>query len=445
MSHSTLSPDDPQVPTPAQPSQSIPDLNATPRLRRPDRTQLMVQPRSLDDLVPQDHPVRAIWVLVQRWDLALFLQAIRARGSRPGRAATDPQLLIALWLYATIEGIGCGRLLARTCIESDPYKWLRGGVSLNYHTLNDFRVDHEEALDDLLTQMIAVLTEAQIVSVERIAQDGTRIRASAGGNSFGEKETLEKHLEAARAHLKAVKQAAADPTLSAGQKAARERGARERQERLERALVELEKVAQAKAQQKDKPTKGRPARASSTDPEARFMRMPDGGTRPAYNLELATDCHSRAIVGVEMTNAGSDAGQDAPMRDQAEGRADEAVEEQLIDGGFVTLEAIERAGVEEVTVYAPVPRPRKAGVDRYVAKPTDSTAVGQWRQRMGTEVAKVVYKQRSSTIETINGELKIERGLGRLLVRGLSKVQCVALWSALAYNVVHFGQILLSG
>ena len=428
----------------AQPSQPTPNLNAPPRLRRPERQQLIVQPRTLDDLVPEDHPVRAVWALVQRWDLTRFLQCIRARGDRPGRAATDPQLLIALWLYATIEGIGCGRQLNRLCTESDPYKWLCGGVSLNYHTLNDFRVDHEAALDDLLTQMIAVLTQAQIVSLERIAQDGTRIRASAGANSFGERETLEKHLEAARAHLEEVKRSAADPTLSPQRKAARERCARERHERLEQALVELKKVEEAKAQQKDKPTKSHPARASSTDPEARMMRMPDGGTRPAYNLELATDCDSRALVGVEMTNAGSDAGQDAPMRDQVEERADEAVEEQLMDGGFVTLEAIDRAAAEEVTVYAPVPTPRKEGVDRHVPKPGDSEAVGAWRQRMGTAAAQQVYKQRSSTIETINGELKTERGLGRLLVRGLRKVQCAALWSALAYNVVHFGPILLS-
>lgn len=428
----------------AQPSQPTADLNAPPRLRRPDRQQLLVQPRTLDELVPEDHPVRALWALVQRWDLTRFLERIRARGERPGRAATDPQLLIALWLYATIEGIGCGRQLARLCTESDPYKWLCGGVSLNYHTLNDFRVDHEAALDDLLTQMIAVLTQAQIVSLERIAQDGTRIRGSAGANSFGERETLEKHLEAARAHLEEVKRSAADPTLSSQQKAARQRCARERQERLEQALVELKKVEEAKAHQKDKPTKSHPARASSTDPEARMMRMPDGGTRPAYNLELATDCDSRAILGVEMTNAGSDAGQDAAMRDQVEERAEEAVEEQLIDGGFVTLEAIDRAAAEEVTIYAPVPKPRKEGVDRYVPKPGDSEAVAAWRQRMGTAAAKQVYQQRSSTIETINGELKTERGLGRLLVRGLRKVQCAALWSALAYNVVHFAPILLS-
>jgi hypothetical protein len=209
-------------------------------------------------------------------------------------------------------------------------------------------------LDDLVTQMIAVLTRAQVVSVARIAQDGTRIRARAGINRFREEETLEKHLEEARAHLAALKKATAEPTGSAQQQAARPRAAREWVERLEQALGELEKVAQAKAQQKDKPTKERPARASSTDPESRLMRMPDGGTRPAYNLELATDCHSRAIMGVETTNAGSDAGQDAPLRDQVELRAEEAVDEQLLDGSFVSLEAIDRAATEGVTLSMPL-------------------------------------------------------------------------------------------
>ena len=174
-------------------------------------------------------------------------------------------------------------------------------------------------------------------------------------------------------------------------------------------------MKRAKAQQKDKPSKDHPPRASSTDPEARMMRMPDGGTRPAYNLELAADCDSRAIVGVATTNAGSDAGQDQPMRDQVEARADEAVAEQLLDGGFCRLESIERAAVEEVVISMPAPEPRKAGVDRYAPKPTDSAAVAEWRQRMGTDTAKGVYKQRSSTIETINGELKTYRGLVPLL------------------------------
>jgi transposase len=444
MSHSTLPPSETRESSSPQPAQPAADCDSPPRLRRPDRQQI-IQPLTYDELVPHDHEVRAVWTLVQGWDLTLFLQEIRARGTRPGRAATDPQLLIALWLYAAIDGIACGRKLAKLCRESSPYRWLCAGITLNYHTLNDFRVNHEEALDDLLTQMIAALIEAQVVSLDRVAFDGTRIRASAGGKSFGERETLAKHLEAARTNWEAIQQSAADPSLSAQQKAARKRAARQRVERLERALLELEKVEQAKARQKEKPTKIHPGRTSATDPEARMMRMPDGGTRPAYNLELATDCHSRAIVGVEATNAGSDAGQDVPMRDQVEARADEAVQEQLVDGGFVSFEAIDRAAVEEVTFFAPVPEPRKAGVDRYLPKATDSAAVALWRQRMGTTAAKRIYKQRSSTIETINGELKCYRGLVPILVRGLRKVQCAALWSALAYNVVHCAPILLSG
>jgi transposase len=444
MNHSPLPSDEPRAPTPPKSSRADPDADLPPRLRRPDRHRI-IEPRTYDQLVPHDHKVRAVWALVQGWNLTLFLEGIRARGERPGRAATDPQLLIALWLYATIEGVNCGRKLDRLCRESDPYQWLCGGVSLNYHTLNDFRVDHGDALDDLLNQMIAALAEAGVVSAARIAQDGTRVRASAGINSFGEQATLEEHLKAAREHLEAVKPDAENPTMSAQQKAARLRGARDRVERLEEALEELNKVAEAKARQKEKPSKDRPARASSTDPEARLMRMPDGGTRPAYNLELATDCDGRAIVAVEATNAGSDAGQDVPMRDQVETRTDEAVEEQLMDGGCLTLEAIDRAAVEEVVIYAPVPTPRSPGVDRYAPKPTDSEPVAQWRQRMSTADAKRLYKQRSATIETINGELKSQRGLGPLLVRGLKKVQCAALWPVLAYNVVHFGAILLSG
>jgi transposase len=428
----------------AESSQPTHGPEAAPRLRVPDRQKLLVQPRTIDDLVGPDHLVRLIWELVCRWDLTAFLETIQARGARPGRAATDPRLLIALWLYAYSQGVGNGRGLTRLCIEGDPYKWLCGGVSLNYHTINDFRVDHEEALDDLLTQMLAVLIEAG-VSVERIAQDGTRARAAAGAKSFHQEETLEKHLRAAREHLKAVQRTAADPKISAQQEAARLRAARERVERLERALEELQKVKQAKALQKKKPSKENPPRASSTDPEARIMRMPDGGMRPAYNVHLATAVESRAIVGLDVTNAGSDAGLDAPMRDQVEGRADEAVAEHLVDGNFVKLESIERAAAAEVDLYMPVPEPRKPGVDRYAPKPGDSEPVIQWRRRMATEEAKAIYKQRSSTIETINGETKTYRGMVPVLVRGLNKVRCAGLWTALAYNIVHFGPSLVGG
>jgi transposase len=395
-------------------------------------------------LIPEDHPARTVWAVVQRFDLTDFLRHIRARGRRPGRNATDPQLLIALWLYAATRNVACGRELARLCHESAPYQWLCGGVTVNYHTLNAFRVGHEKALDDILAQMLAILTRAEVVSLDREAQDGTRVRACAGSGSFHRRETLEEHLRLAREHLKAIKEVAVSQALSAQQRAARQRAASEQQERLEQALEELEKVERAKVQQKAKPSKERPARASSTDPEARLMRMPDGGTRPAYNVQLSTDCRSRAVIGVEVTNAGSDVGQDGPMRAQLEERIDDVVAEQLTDGDYVSLEGIERAAAEGVTVYMPVPEPRKKGTDPYQPKSTDSEAVAEWRERMGREEAQAIYQERGSTIETVNGETKEYRGMRRLLVRGLSKARCVALLAAMAYNLVHFAPFLLS-
>jgi transposase len=412
-----------------------------PRLRRPDRS-LLVPARPLDDVLPQDHLARQIWNLVGRWDLARFDQVIRARGPRPGRAATAPQLLIALWLYAAAQHVTSGRELHRLCGVSDPYRWLCGGVSLNYHTLNDFRTGHEQAVDDLLTQMLAVLVHADIVRLDRVSQDGTRVRASAGSASFRRRPTLEEHLEQARAHVQTLK-TLADENTSAQRRAARRRGAVQRQARLEQALAELATLEAAKAKQKNKPSKKQPPRASTTDPEARLMRMPDGGTRPAHNVQFAVDTHSRAILGVAVTNAGSDAGQEEPLRQSIQERTGLKVREQLLDGGYVSLTGIAQAAAEGVKVYMPVPKPRKAGVDPHQPKRGDSPAVVDWRVRMGTAQAKEIYKERAATSETVNAEVKTYRGLGRLTVRGQGKVRCVALWAGLAYNLVHLLSPLL--
>jgi transposase len=444
MSESLFQPDPDcvdELPTSPQPDLGPPPA---PRLRRPDRQQMTMRPCSLDELIPQDHDVRMIWTVVLTWDLSAFLATIRARGEEAGRAATDPRLLIALWLYAATRGVASARELDRLCRESDPYRWICGGVSVNYHTLSDFRVRHEAALDNLLTQMLAVLIQGQAVCVDRIAQDGTRVRVSAGANSFKKRETLEQTRQKARDHLAIIKRQAQrlEETTVRRQKA-EHRAAQEKLARIEEALKQLAEVEKAKAQQKDKPTKQNPPKASMTDPEARFMRMPDGGSRPAYNVQLAVDTESRAVVGVEVTNAGSDAGLSEPMREQVEQRSGSEVKEQLLDGGFAKLEAIDEAAADGTTFYMPVPKPRKAGTDPHQPKRTDSEAVAQWRQRMATAEAKEIYKQRASTIETANGELKTERGMGRFLVRGLRKARCVALWSVLAYNIVHFKAQLL--
>lgn len=429
----------------AKPTANVGDHSeAAPRLRQPDRAQTVLEPCCLEELLPADHPARTIWAVVQRLDLSAFYAAISARGSDPGRAATDPRLLVALWLYATVEGVSNGRELDRLCGEHDAYKWLCGGVPVNYHTLNDFRVGHARALDDLLTTVLATLMHHRVVEVKRISQDGTRVRASAGSGSFRRRSRLEQFLEQAKAHIEALKQQAQDaPPDQARQRAAQERAARERQARLEAALAEMPKLEETKARQQDhKPTKQVEPRASITDPEARRMRMGDGGFQPAYNVQIAVDPQSRAIVGIDVTNHGTDHGEDRPLREQVERRTGSKVQEHLLDGGYVKHESIEQAAEQGVAVYAPLPATGRGGAV-CIFNPNDSPAVAAWRQRMRTEAGRTIYKERAATSETVNADLKNFRGLGCFVVRGLAKVRCMALWSALAYNIMHFKDVLV--
>jgi transposase len=439
------------------PTESMAELAAAdpPRLRRADRTQVLLRPCALEDLIEEDHLARIVWAVVAGWDLRAFLDTVAARGQTPGRASTDPKILIALWLFAYTRGIGSGRELDRLCEQHDAYRWLAGGVSLNYHTLNDFRVGHEKALDELLTQMLATLTRGGAVQIRRIGQDGMRVRAGAGRGSFKKRQTLEQHLIQAAEHVEAMKQQQ-DPSISAQVRAARQRAARQRLANIQRAMEELKLIEAAKAAQKEKPSKHQPAKASETDPEARQMRMPGGGTAPGYNVQLAVAVADggiekaagaaapvRAIIGVDVTNAGSDVHQSTPMRQQVQQRLGQKIQEHLIDGGYIGLEAINEAAAKDgVKVYAPVPKPREKDVDPHQPKKSDSQAVAQWRMRMAEDQAKSIYKHRAATCETANAECRTYRGLGPMLVRGLNKVRCVALWSALAYNLVHFAAAL---
>jgi transposase len=436
---------DPEEPEPVEPPPVDLGPAPPPRLRRANREQILMRPCALDELIHQDHDARLVWELAETWDLSQFLETIEARGETPGRPATDPKILIVLWLYAATQGVAGGRELARLCQMHDAYRWICGSVTVNYHMLNDFRVEHGAALEHLLTQMLAVLIRGGLVEVSRIAQDGTRVRAGAGANSFKRRETLEQALQQAQAHLEIIeRQAKNAEDATERRRAAEQRAAQRRVDRMKQALEELKEVEQAKAQQKAKPTKKNPPRASVTDPEARFMRMPDGGTRPAYNVQLAVDTKSRAIVGVEVTNAGSDAGLSEPMRAEIEATTGAKVDNQLLDGGYVKLEVVDQAAAAGTTLYMPVPKPRKKDSDPHEPKKTDSPAVSQWRVRMGTAEAKAIYKERASTIETANGELKSVRGLNPFRVRGVAKAHCVALWCALGYNIMHFGWQMLS-
>jgi len=421
------------------------------RLRQPNRSQAVLRAECPEDLVPEDHPVRVLWEVTGRLDLSAFYKSVRAVEGQAGRDATDPRLLVALWLYAATQGVGSARELGRLCQEHRTYQWLCGGVSVNYHTLSDFRVGYGQELDALLTQVIAALVEKDLVKVWRISQDGTKVRAFVGTSSFRRRDRLKKLYQQAQSHVEALKRQLDDPALSAElsarQRAARQRAAADREQRLEQALAQLPGLEQKKLQRKvakDKAPDLSQLRVSTTDPQARVMRMSDGGYRPAVNVQLACDPESRAIVGVEVSSEGADAGQSEPLRRQVERRTGQTVKEQLLDGGYLNLEEIERAEQEQVTLYVPAKVPKNPAKRKHPYEPRkgDRPAIRAWRQRMGSEAGRAIYKLRAATIETINADLKCYRGLQQLTVRGLDKVRCVVLWSALAYNLLHFGLAL---
>jgi transposase len=414
------------------PADSKPHASGAPRLLRPDRDQMRFVPTSLDALVEEDHRVRGVWAVLEKLDLSAFEEEIAARGGTAGRSAIDPRILVGLWLYGTCEGIGSARELARLCEEHNAYRWICGGVGVNYHTLSDFRVGHAQALDDLMTQVLAVLTHEGMVELKRVAQDGMKIRASAGAASFRRETSLQKCVEEAREHVEAVKRENQDGKVAAQQAARRESAAQDRLMRVERALAELPKVREAK-KPKDQPK----SRASTTDPESRVMKMGDGGFRPAYNAQFATDTKNRVIVGVDVTNSGGDYGQMPPMIQNIKKRTGQSVDEYLADGGFAKREDVQTLADQGVRVYSPVQPSKKDGVDPHEAKKGDTPEVVAWRKRMATDTAKEIYKERAATAETTNADLRIHRALDRLQVRTLPKVRCIVLWAAIAYNVLR--------
>lgn len=430
--------------TPGAPARDDALAQGDPRLRVPDRFQVTMQMASLDEQLAEDHPARTIWAVVRLMDLSALLAEVEARGSTPGRAATDPRLLVALMLLAATEGIGSCREVARRCERDIAYRWLCGGVSVNHHMLSDFRVGHEKVVDQLLTDTLAALVHQGLVKVERITQDGVRVRAGAGRGSFRRGQTLKRLREDAHRHVQELKTQQDDPQVNARQKAARERAARERVERIDKALELLPAAEAAKARHTGKPSKDRPARVSTTDPEANRMKTGCGAVLPAWNVQLASEPQSRAIVGVIVGNSGADAQYAEPMRQQVQQRTGGVVKEHLIDGGYFNKKEMETAHEQGVQVYMPLPKPTAKRPDPAVPVRGDGPGTLAWRSRMTEEMSKQVYKQRASTSETINADLTTHRGLSPLRVRGTAKVRCVALWSALAYNLLHFSAALLT-
>jgi transposase len=435
-----------ELPAPEAPKSEGPTSPRHARVLRPVRHQIEWVARDLDATLPEDHPARAIWALLERLDLSQFYASIKSVLGHAGHPTTDPQVLLALWLLAISEGIGSARQIAGLCEKHDAYRWLCGGVPINYHTLSDFRVAHQDALDDLLTEILASMMNAGLVTLHHVAQDGMRVRASAGTGSFRREATLQRCLAEAQQQVArlAAPREQGDAGSNVRQDTARQRAAQDRQRRVEEALQRLPEIQEAKERRKRSRSKAEQAkvpeaRVSTTDPETRVMKMPDGGFRPAYNLEMATDEASQVIVGVGVDTSGSDGGQALPILEQVVRRTGQLPGAYLIDGSFATrddITALERRGV---TVYAPTQRPRTLTSGRTKANPRrdDSPEVTQWRERMETDEAKEIYKQRGATSECVNAQSR-RHTLTQLLVRGAHKVLSVLLLVAIAHNLLRW-------
>jgi transposase len=414
-----------------------------PRLREPMREQIELRSVDLDSVIGVDHPARLFWSYVERLDLRVLEDSIKAREGHPGHPPATPRLLLALWLYATSEGVGSARALARLCESHDAYRWLCGGVSVNYHGLSDFRVGHGDLLDDLLSQHVAALAAARLINFETLAQDGIRVRANAGAASFRRRATLEQHLAAARAVVEELKREVDDDADASNRRirAARQRAARERADRVEAALKSLSEVeAQRKRREKknaNQTKKQKEPRASTTEPQARVMKMADGGFRPAWNLQVVSVAEKQIVLAVDPGNIGSDRGMMRPMLQAVRRRFGLFPKRHLADGGFASAKDIEWAHDNGIEAYCP-PTKSKQGRDPFLPRRDDGPGVLAWRARMASLEGQARYKRRAIS-ECIHARWR--HWNLHLNVRGALKVRTLVLWHALANNILQGHQL----
>lgn len=460
-----------------------------PRLWEPERDVIELRAASLDSLIGPDHQARLIWSYVLELDLSDVEARIKAREGVPGHPAITPRLLLALWLYATSEGVVSARLLARLCESDAAYQWLCGGVTVNHRTLGEFRVDNGELLNRLLAQSVVALAAEGLIDLDMLAQDGVRVRASAGASSFRRRVTIEQQIadiEPIVAEL--AKEVDGDP--AANEQRLRKRRAQRAAERLSRLKAAVAKVAEIEAQQPKEPKtekskkppkskkkkeasepqaapqsdtppqsetpaptaqdgepaqkhpstsaqdgkKPKPPRASTTDPDARVIKMADGGFRPAYNMQVASVAGEQIVVAVDVSTSSSDRGLARPMLEKINATYDTPPKQHLIDGGFAKNEDIEWAHGVNVAMYCPLIT-NKHNTDPFAPRDSDGPGMSALRQRMSSEEGKATYRERSIH-ECINARFR-QWGLVQLTVRGRAKALTVLTWFAVVNNILQ--------
>jgi len=471
-----------------------------PRYEAINREQLCWRHVDVERLIEAEHPARAVWEFVGMLDLREYQEEARAVEGKAGRPGWDPRLLISLWVYAYSEGVGSARRIEELCEWEPAYQWLTGAQVINAHTLSDFRVKHDQALKGLFVQVLGLLTADGLITLERVMQDGTKIRAKAAGDSFRRKERVEQALEQAREQVEAV-QGLSEEETSRRIATARKRAARERGERLEAAVEEFNQLAE-EGKEKEK------RRVSTSDPECRIMKQPDGGFAPSYNVQIDTDAKNCVVVAVGVVQAGNDFEQLEPGIHRVEHNQGKTPEEVVTDGGFVSRDTRVAMNKREIDYIAPCvdeggkgegsyngrgvnaeyhslafvydaqtdnyrcPQGKILSYEgkeqrhmqvsyRYRAQRSDCQGcavksqccpgnrvtgrsvhrgeelaeITAFRQKMATERAREIYKQRAQVAETPNLWIKAKFGLRQFSVRGLRKVGMEALWACLTYNI----------
>jgi transposase len=415
-----------------------------PRIIKPQRDQIEMMMFSIDQLIPTDHKARLVWKYVEKLDLSKLLLNIESTEGSVGRPAIDPHILLALWLYATIEGIGQGRIIERYCSEHNAFKWICGGVDINYHTINDFRANNEECLNELITQSVAMLMAENLITLEEISQDGIKVKAHAGASSFRRKDRLKSFQKIAKAHVEELnkERLKTSSDVISRKKIVEKQKAVDRENRINKAIEHLNKITEQKKKVLKKQRKNLAKnkedkiRASTTDPESRVMKMGNGGYNPAYNVQLATDIKTQVIVGMRVSNQEMDMGLMSQMQMQIMSTFHKKPKKWLVDGGYVQHEDIDRVAQinPECSIYMP-PRNSKDPAS-YLPKKEDSQYVKEWRINMGKIESKKIYKNRAATSECVNANAR-NRGLQQFLVRGISKVASHMCLFVIVHNMIR--------
>jgi transposase len=419
------------------------------KIANPCRTQVEMNFFCLDDRISHDHKARAVWDFVQELDTSILYEMVESTKGAPGRMATSPQVFLALWLYAITEGTVSARRIERECQENDAYRWIAGGVGVNRNNLSNFRNKHFTTFHVLLTESLAVMVKNGVLQEEDFSQDGTRIKAAAGFNTFRSETSIEEVKTAICTLIKEIEKEEKKTT-------SREKGVNLKRQkkyatrRLERAQQAVQELEKHKASLINNGQKNRESpkvlekrldkvRASLVDPEVRKMKMGDGGFRLAFNLQFATGVDSRAIYGVDVVNT-LDPGTMPPMIAQVAYRLNQLgismPSHWIGDAAY--------SGKDDLnTVYELYPdinviaAPQQKLEIAQQEKKMDSEAVKRWRKSIGTDEFKKTYKQRCSTAEFSNMQTKIQ-GVGQILVRGLQKVKSMCLLHAIAFNMGRF-------